>query len=189
MLQLGNIVLQFVQIVCLDLQVLINLVRFLLKHAVLLSDLLKIEFVTLVFSLQVCLSFLFSLVKELRCPFSLLYKRLHLTDELFSFRDNLVEELQLMAVSELEVTIDAYGVDISIGFAQPSFDLAISTNRKSAHAAVMALVHELIESHGTCLTTVSFIELTLLNNLELHGQILKVLALQQSSIQSKSHLI
>ena len=39
-LQLGDVVLQFVQIVCLDLQILIDLVRFLLKQAVLLSDLL-----------------------------------------------------------------------------------------------------------------------------------------------------
>ena len=39
-LQLGDVVLQFVQIVCLDLQILIDLVRFLLKQAILLSDLL-----------------------------------------------------------------------------------------------------------------------------------------------------
>ena len=62
MLQLGNVVLQFVQIVCLDLQVLVNLVRFLLKHAIFLSDLLKIEFVPLVLSLQVRLPLLFPLV-------------------------------------------------------------------------------------------------------------------------------
>ena len=73
-----------------------------------------------------------------------------------------------MAVSELEVTIDAYGVDIRISFAQPALDLAIGANRKRTHAAVMALVHER-ERLGTCLTAISFIELTLVNNLELHG--------------------
>ena len=179
MLQLGNIVLQFIQIVCLDLQVLVDLVRFLFKHAVLLSDLLKIEFVPLVFSLQVRLSFLFPFVEKFSCALSLFHQRLHLRDKLFPLRDNLVEQLKLVAVSELEVTIDAYGVDISIGFAQPSLDLAIGANRKGTHSAVMALLHER-ESLGACLTAISFIELTLLNNLELHGEILKVLALKSS---------
>ena len=81
-----------------------------------------------------------------------------------------------MAVGELEVTIDAHGVHVSVSFAQSALDLTVGANRKRTHSAVMALGHER-ESHGTCLTAVSFIELTLVDNLKLHGQILKVLAL------------
>ena len=47
MLELGHVMLQLVQIVCLDLQVLVNLVGFLFQRTVLLSNLLQLDLIFL----------------------------------------------------------------------------------------------------------------------------------------------
>ena len=63
-------------------------------------------------------------------------------DQFFSFCDHLVEHLQLMTVGQLEITIDANRVDISISLAQPPLDLARGTDRYGALAAMVPFSHE-----------------------------------------------
>lgn len=116
MLLLNAVMPQLVQVVCLDLKVLFDLVRLELQLTLILTLALNLSFHALLFASKLGLLLFFVAVQSFYCSVSLLNESSDFVYQLFSANDNFVVQLQLMTISELKVALDAHWVHLTISF-------------------------------------------------------------------------
>ena len=116
MLLLNAVMPQLVQVVCLDMKVLFDLVRLELQLTLILTLALNLGFHALLFASKLSLLLFFVAVQSFYGSVSLLNESSDFVYQLFSANDNFVVQLQLMAISELKVAQDAHWVHLTISF-------------------------------------------------------------------------
>ena len=117
--------LELVQIICLDLEVFVDLIRLLLKLADLLPIICELHINTLCLSIQFCFTFFSLPIEVFSFLGALLDKHLYLTNQLLTLVDYFSKQLQLMAIGKLEVAIDTDGVRVRIRLGQTPFHLTV----------------------------------------------------------------
>ena len=173
MLLLGNTMPKFIQIVCLYLQVLLDLIWLHLEFMLLLSFALQFRLHAQLLALEFFFAVLFPKGEYFDSVFGLLDKQTDFVDEFFALKHYFTVQLQLMAVRQLEVAVNANWIHFCVRLWQPSFHLAIWTDRCSAFPAVMPLKSN-TKLNWARLTVFPLVEIFFLDHAELKRQVFEV---------------